>query len=313
MDTTGFDDLKIAIIVVVILLNITSNAIVIAVLLRYPQLREDNTNIFILSLTLSDLAHGCTSMPVSVALCAKSTAIVRNVSGFLPKIHAFCEVWFTMVSMQSLCWVTLYKMVAIKQPFRCAQLLSRKRCNLLIALSWTFGAMTSITLSTWVNSWNLDTCLHAMPATLPAGLAVALSIVLVLGIVVPMSVMVYATANIVLVIIRSHRQIAQQTSSISSLYGGNESSLTSSAIRSGKNVLILCFTDLVLKIPAIVYITGILLGKESAMPPSFKFLAVWIILSNTFANSFLYLVVFKSIRRKTFTMFKECATLIGIR
>ena len=107
MDTTGFDDVKSAIIVVVILLNITSNAIVIAVLLRYPQLREDNTNIFILSLTLSDLAHGCTSMPVSVAVCAKSTAIVRNVSGFLPKIHAFCEVWFTMVSMQSLCWVTL--------------------------------------------------------------------------------------------------------------------------------------------------------------------------------------------------------------
>ena len=315
MDKTSFDDLRSAIIGVVIALNATLNVIVIAVLLRYPQLREDNTNIFILSLTLSDLAHGCTSMPVSVALCAKSTAIVRNVSGFLPKIHAICSIWFGMVSMQSLCWVTLYKMVAIKQPFRCALLLSRKRCNLLIAVSWSFGATASITISNWVNSWNLDTCMHGLPSTptLPTGLTVVVSIILVFGIAVPMSLMVYATANIVLVIMRTHRQIAQQTSSIASLYGRNEPSLTSRAIRSGKNVLIMGFTDVVLKIPMIVYMTGILLGKESAMPPSFKFLAVWIILCNTFANSFLYLVIFKSIRRKTFTMFKECAKLIGIR
>ena len=317
MDNSSFDDLRSAIISVVIVLNITLNVIVIAVLLRYPQLREDNTNIFILSVTLSDLAHGCTAMPISVALCAKSAAIVRNVGlfGFLPNIHAICSIWFTMVSMQSLCWVTLYKMVAIKKPFRCAQLLSRNRCNLLIAVSWTFGAMTSITCSTWVNSWNLDTCMHGIPSTstLPTGLAVVVSIILVFGIALPMYLMVYATANIVLVITRTHRQIAQQTSSISSLYGGNISSPTSSAIRSGKNVLIMCFTDMVLKIPVIVYIIGILLGKESAMPPSFKFLAIWIMLSNTFVNSFLYLVVFKSIRRKTLSMFKECATSIGIR
>ena len=94
MDNSSFDDLRSAIISVVIVLNITVNVIVIAVLLRYPQLREDNTNIFILSVTLSDLAHGCTAMPVSVALCAKSAAIVRNVGlfGFLPNIHAICSI-----------------------------------------------------------------------------------------------------------------------------------------------------------------------------------------------------------------------------
>ena len=106
----------------------TLNVTVIAVLYRYHRLREDRTTMFILSRTLSDLVNGCIVMPISAALCSIFTLTVRDIHTFLPKIHAMCSVWFVVTSLHSLCWVTVYKMVAITRPFRCEQILSRNRC-----------------------------------------------------------------------------------------------------------------------------------------------------------------------------------------
>ena len=54
----------------VIVLNIALNTLAIAVIARYPQLREDRATLFMFSLALSDLANGCTTMPVSAAVCS---------------------------------------------------------------------------------------------------------------------------------------------------------------------------------------------------------------------------------------------------
>ena len=55
MEQTDFDDIKTVVISAVIVLNITLSVLVIAVIVRHPQLREDATTLFMLSLTLSDL------------------------------------------------------------------------------------------------------------------------------------------------------------------------------------------------------------------------------------------------------------------
>ena len=313
MDHTEFDNIRPLVISFVILLNIVLNFLVVAVIVKNPQLREDTTNIFILSLAVSDLAHGCTSMPISAALCSESTPTVRNMVDFLPKLHMVCAVWFTIASMHSLCWVTVYKMVAITRPFRCHQLLSRKRCYFVIAVSWIFGAMLGVALSTVVISWNVSTCvgLHGVPTTsaLPRSLVL---LILTLGIVMPISLKVWATATIFQVIIRTHRQIAEQTHSIGARIEGNDLSVTSKSIRSGKNVLLVCLVDLVLGIPVAVYMTGVVMGKENAMSPSFKFAAVWTLFASTFVNSFLYLLIFQSVRSKTVEMFKEWSRLFGL-
>ena len=58
-----------------------------AVIVKYPQLWEDCTTVFMFSLTLSDLACGCTAMPISAAVCSSATPNVRNMSRYLPKIQ----------------------------------------------------------------------------------------------------------------------------------------------------------------------------------------------------------------------------------
>ena len=79
MDVSGgFDCYKPAIISAVIIMNITLTILVIAVIASYPQLREDRTTLFIFSLTLSDLANGCTALPISAAVCSNVTPNARN-------------------------------------------------------------------------------------------------------------------------------------------------------------------------------------------------------------------------------------------
>ena len=51
MDVTDFDDIKPVIVSAMIILNITLNVTVIVVIVKYPQLREDRTTLFMLSLS----------------------------------------------------------------------------------------------------------------------------------------------------------------------------------------------------------------------------------------------------------------------
>ena len=65
MDSSDVHVIKTLVICAVIIVNMILNSLVIAVIARYPQLREDRTALFVFSLTSSDLALGCTVMPIS--------------------------------------------------------------------------------------------------------------------------------------------------------------------------------------------------------------------------------------------------------
>ena len=134
MDATEYDDFRPIVISVMIILNTLLNVTAIAVIIRYPQLREDRTMLFVFSLTLSDLANGCLAMPISAAQCSSWTPNVRSDTTYFPKIHAAVSVWFTVTSTHSLCWVTVCKMLAITNPFRYEQILTRNRCYVIIGV-----------------------------------------------------------------------------------------------------------------------------------------------------------------------------------
>ena len=297
--------MKPVIISAVIILNITMNSIVIAVIAKYPQLREDRTALFMLSLTLSDLAAGCTYMPISAALCSNATPHVRNMHVYLPKIHEICMTWFSFCSLHSLCWVTVSKMVAILKPFRYEQLFTRKRCYAIIACIWSTGALIGLARSRSFVSWNLTAC-SSYVTTLPEN-SKFLEVGLLLFIVFPVITIVYATARIIIVIIRVHYQITMQVNSIGgqSVVTGNSGSLTMQSIRSGRNVLVICAGILVLAMPFTAYALARIMGLETELPYWYTFVAPWIMMCNSFVNSILYLILFRSVRKRTMEMFTD--------
>ena len=110
-------DTKAAIISAVMVLNIVFNSLVIAVIARFPELREDRTTLFMFSLSMSDLALGCTALPISAAVCSSATPTVQFMKEFLPAVNMFCVWWFDFNSLHILCWLTVWKMVATMNPF----------------------------------------------------------------------------------------------------------------------------------------------------------------------------------------------------
>ena len=313
MEVIDFDDIKTVVISAVIVLNITLNVLVIAVIVRHPQLREDRTTLFMLSLTLSDLANGCTAMPISAALCSSATPNVRTMRGFLPKIQLFCSICFNFVSMHSLCWVTLCKMIVVTKPFRCEQILSRHRCYAVICCTWCSGLLLAASLLHGPVSWNIATCMYNLEGdTSETFTAVSIFGGLIIGLVVPITVIVYATVRICCVIARTHRQITAQVASIGGEINSAVSVPSSSlkSIRSARNVLLICLAYVVLTIPVAVGILAASTGNASHFSASYAFIAVWVMLCNSSVNSIIYLLLFRAVRTKAAVMISTCCHLM---
>ena len=166
-------------------------------------------------------------------------------------------------------------------------------------------------LSPPASNWIIDTCMYGLPTASkrPTNFAALMMFHLAVDVILPLSVIVYATATIFRVIVRTHRQIAAQANSIGGHIDlGNIPSLTSKSIRSGKDVLIICLAYLVLTILAAIYITAISVGKGNDMPAYFQFVAVWTVFCNSFVNSFFYLFLFRNVRTKVKDMLTNACT-----
>ena len=287
---------------VVIITNITLNVLVIALIVKYPQLREDRTTLFVFSLTLSDLANGCTAMPISAAVCSRLTPNVRNTSRYLPKIQAVLLTWFNAVSLQSLCWITVCKMVAITKPFRYEQLLSQCRCYFIIGGIWIIGAVSGATMAIFPITWNNEDCFFQIDPSGNSTISIGLTFsVFVFSVVCPVIAMLYSTTRIFFAILRIHRQITAQGNSIGGENGNfaTTPSLTLKSIRSGRNVLTVCLAFIVLTIPFAVYAVMAMFELDYMLPSMFKFVMTWIFFCNPSANSLIYVTCFQSFREKT--------------
>ena len=303
VEEIGLSQFKTAVISTVIVVNITLNVIVIAVIVKHPQLREDRTTLFMLSLTISDLANACTAIPISAAVCSDATPNARNMTRYLPKIMMACDMLFRFSSINSLCSVTVYKMIAITKPLRCEQILTRNRCYYIICYNWLIGTVVASALFKFDITFTLDTCMYRFHST--SDIMPTIGVGMTVGLALPVITMIYATAKIFRAIVRTHRQITSQDNSIGGEIGasGNIASLTLKSIRSGRNVLIMCSVYVILPIPVCVVVIADSIGKLNRLPQWYQFIAVWISVCITSVNSIIYLVLFRSVRSKTVAMF----------
>ena len=156
----------------------------------------------------------------------------------------------------------------------------------------------------YVDSWDFNICIYKI--NLHGGNVGLMLVVVIFAILCPVSGLVYSTTRIFRAILRTHRQITAQVVSIG---GENDNvapveSLTMKSIRSGRNVLIVCLALVVLTIPYFVLSIASLLGASDGLPAWYHFGASWMCVSNTFINSLIYLVVFRSVRDKTVDIFR---------
>ena len=310
METSNFYDAKPAVISAIIVMNVIMNSLVITVIARYPELREDSTTLFMLSLSVSDLAAGCTFMPISAALCSRAIPDVADMHEGLPNLHAFMMWWLGFNSMHSLCWLNISKTIAILKPLRCEHLLTHRCCYIIIAINWIVGCVLASVNFKLTLGWNTEMC--SFRFSRDRQVAVFYMLYSVVGGALPVSITVYGTTRICIVVVRAHRQIAALERSVTgeSIPIGNISFVTMQALRSSKNVIIICAVSLALNTPALAFSV---LRIVSGTPGSglFSFVSMWMFETNTFVNSLLYLLLYRSVREKTLHMIR--ALLDSIR
>jgi len=303
MNSTELSDVKPVVISTIVVCNVISNTLLVAVLLKHAQLRVDCTTLFMLSLSVSDLAGAITTGPVVAAVCSRATPTVRHMTHHLPTINMICLSCFGFVSMYSQAWVALSKMVAIVRPLTHEQLLSRTRCCGIIASLWIAGAAVGTATLMFHTTWNVDLCTNRIITTRKTGMSAMVIVYYVVTYFLPEVAFIYATARIFLVVVHVHREVSAQEQSFAG--GGHHAGLvTLCAIRSARNILVICFASLALAFPFTVHIVMRFGFKVDAQAMSlFSFVAIWLYICNSFLNSFLYMVLHKSVRLKLGLMF----------
>ena len=304
-----YNDARPAIIGAQIILNLTVNTCVIAVLTRYPQLREDRTALFILSQTVADLANGCVAMPVCAAICSRVTSSILHETRYLPKINVLAFWWFGIVSLYSLCWMTMSKAIAIIMPFRSDQILSRRRCHIIITMTWVIGFILAAVNFKVESTWNTSICTYRYPSD--SKFRIFILNYFIVAAILPRCFLVYGTVRIFIVVLRTHRQVTAQAQSIGVAGSGSGQSgtVTGQAIRSSVNILVICVVSIVLSTP--LFIFQILFStNHTTFPVGFPFAAIWLMQLNTILDSLLYLLMFRSVRKKTGKMLRELVMYI---
>jgi len=155
----------------------------------------------------------------------------------------------------------------------------------------------------YVVAWDGIVCMYV--ANISKDSVGVLFVVLIVSILCPVVGQIYSTARIFLAILRTHRQITAQVTSM----GGDSNSvasipsLTMKTVRSGRNVLIICLAFVLSTSPFILHTAMSLMGMRYLFPVWFNFFVIWTFLSNTFVNSLIYIFVFRGVRDKTAKMF----------
>uniref|UniRef100_A0A665WG73 D(1B) dopamine receptor n=1 Tax=Echeneis naucrates TaxID=173247 RepID=A0A665WG73_ECHNA len=115
------------------------NFTVCAAVCRYRHLRAKVTNIFIVSLALSDLLVAVLVMPWKA---------VAEVAGFWP-FGGFCKTWLacdimcSTASILNLCVISVDRYWAISSPFRYERCMNKKVASVMVGVTWTVSVIIS--------------------------------------------------------------------------------------------------------------------------------------------------------------------------
>ena len=284
--------------------NIVTNAIVVAVIAKYPQLREDRTNLFMLSMMTADVLYGICVMPLSAVLCSGASQSILAAMPYLPNVVMLYSRSIAIVGLNSLSWVTLCKMIAITKPFVYERHLNTTRCYVIIAIIWSIGFLVGLACFRVETDWSTSVCMPRMNRS--SAVDAVTDFVFLMCAVSPVILIVFGTTNIFMVIVRTHQQIASQVQSMGGEQGtdGHTTSATLQSIRSGRNVLIICASIVLLLLPTLAYDIYASVSGKTGEVYLINFIVMWTAAWNTVVNSILFVFLYRYVRKKTFEMLK---------
>ena len=276
--------------------NIALNCLLIVVIARTPTLRDDRTTLFVFSLVSSDLAFGCSVMVSSAIVCSRPDIRVGNFA----YVFAVVGYWLNLTSLYNLCCISVCKMVAVVYPLRYLTLVTERRCHVVIVFNWLFSLVMTAPLFAIDMSWNPDLC-FIQPNDTNSSTPHYVVAMQMFGNLVPIAVMVYANVRMFYVVAYTTRRVSAEGvqvgvgSSSLVLQQHTLASVMLRSIRSSRNIIVMCLAYTVVVIMAIMVES--ISWHQKSDSPDVKFVALWLFFNNTSINSFLYISLYRSVRK----------------
>jgi len=277
--------------------NIVLNSLVIAVIVKTPKLREDRTTLFVFSLAVSGLAFGICCTASSAIFCSRPE--MTNADGFA-SIHMALAAWFTVASLYNLCCISVCKMVAVVYPLRYLVVVTERRCYFVIFFNWIVSASFAAPFYFIATSWSSDVCIAERKQITWKNSAYMFALEVICCL-LPMIAMIYANVRMFVVVARVTRQVAvagvqlDAPSSDVEPYQHILASALVRSVRSSRNIIIICFAYVFLVMTIVVVVTTTSIN-DTAIGVDAEFALVWLFFAHMFINSFLYIVLHRSLR-----------------
>ena len=264
-----------------------------------------------LSLMTADILYGTLVMPLSAVLCSSASQSILAAMPYLPNVVMFYSRWIVTVGINSLSWVTLCKMIAITKPFVYERHLNTTRCYVIIAFIWTIGFLIGLACFRVETYWNTSVCMPRLNHS--SAVDAVTDLTFIVCAVSPIILIVFGTTKIFMVIVRTHQQITSQVQSMGGAQdaGGETTSTTLQSIRSGRNVLIICASIVLLLIPVFAYDVYASVSGKTDEVYLINFFVMWTGAWNTVVNSILFLILYRYVREKTIEMLKGMCVCIN--
>lgn len=173
--------------VLVMALALFGNTLVCVAFYRSTNLRCV-TNVFIVSLAVTDILVAAVSIPVWLVI--QNTECINNVNACGPILLAFwrcLDILFSTASIMNLCAISCDRFIAITSPLRYAQIITKNRAIIALICLWSY----SIIIAT---------------INLHGGIYYPV-LVFVVSFLLPLSVMIYSYSRIFLAAVHQVRRI----------------------------------------------------------------------------------------------------------
>lgn len=119
---------------------VCTNILVISAIIKVPNLRSNVANLFIMSLSLSDLCVGIFVVPVKAGFAKHNMRFCFNMD--VCRFYIIADTTFFVTSIMNLLVIAVDRHLALNYPYKYPNWMTRPRAKLIICFTWLYGIIS---------------------------------------------------------------------------------------------------------------------------------------------------------------------------